>query len=87
MSLSDTQLRANINEAMIFAPAKWSAHVLRIAQAYEAAYKCQSDVLEDIAAKRRIEAEFASAMVSIVLPSFVGGFAGTIINGKDTHVA
>lgn len=86
VSLSDTQLRANINEAMIYAPAKWSAYVLRIAQAYEAAYKCQTDVLEDIAAKKRIEAEFASALVSIVLPSFVGGFAGAIINGKGKQV-
>ena len=79
---TDEQLRAKLDQAMIYAPSKWSSYVLRIAQAYEAAYKTQAVVLKSIAANKRAEAELASFMLSIILPSLLGGFVGAVIGGK-----
>jgi hypothetical protein len=82
MAETDEQLRAKLDQAMIYAPSKWGAYVNRVAQAYAAAYQNQAAVLNQINAQKQAEAAFASFVVSVILPSLVGGFIGAIISGK-----
>jgi hypothetical protein len=83
MADTDEQLRAKLDQGMIYAPSKWASHALRVADAYAKAYATQAKVLKDIEAKKRAEAELASFMISLILPSVVGGFLGAIIAGKS----
>jgi hypothetical protein len=81
-SASDRELRANVDQGLIVAPDKWRAHLLHIANAYEKAYNNHSTVLHGIEQQQRAEAELATFMASLILPSLLGGFVGGLISGK-----
>jgi hypothetical protein len=82
MADTDEQLRAKVDQAMIYAPSKWRSQVGRIATAYAKAYQTQTVVLASIERRKRLEAEFATWLISLILPSLVGGFLGAIVAGK-----
>ena len=79
--MTDEELRGNVDQAMIYAPDKWRAYVYRVAQAYAAAYSNQEITLSAIEAQQRVEAEFATFMLSFILPALAGGFMGAFYLG------
>ncbi len=50
------------------------------------AYNNQTIVLRSIKLRQRAEAEFATFLLSLVLPSVVGGFVGAIVSGQGQKV-
>jgi hypothetical protein len=83
MADTNDQLRAKVNEAMIYAPSKWRSHVGRVVTAYTRAYETQEAVLKQIEARKRAETEFGTYLMSLVLPSVVGGFVGAMLAGQS----
>jgi hypothetical protein len=79
---TNTQLRAQLEQAHNSARDKWGAYLSDLALAYWDAYKNVEKTLRGIEGLKRARAEQGQLFWSVILPAVAGGFLGGIISLK-----